>query len=53
MKRNEIQPFHRDDLKRARELSYLRASAELYFLFGIRGWKFDQATFRLTPVLLD
>lgn len=27
-----IQPFHPDDLKRVRELSYLRSSAEAYFL---------------------
>jgi hypothetical protein len=49
----EIQPFHRDDLKRIRELAYLRASTEVYFLCGIKGWKFDHDTFRLTPVLLD
>ena len=48
-----IQPFHPDDLKRLRELTYLRSSAEAYFLLGIRGWKFDHSTFRLTPVLLD
>jgi hypothetical protein len=48
-----IQPFHRDDMKRVRELTYLRASTELYFLYGIKGWKFDRETFRLTPVLLD
>jgi hypothetical protein len=52
MKR-EIQPFHRDDLKRVRELTYLRASTEVYFLRGIKGWKFDHDTFCLTPVLLD
>ena len=51
--KDEIQPFHRDDLKRVRELTYLRASTELYFLAGIKGWKFDRDTFRLTPVLLD
>ena len=51
--KDEIQPFHRDDLKRVRELTYLRASTEVYFLAGIKGWKFDHATFRLTPVLLD
>ena len=48
-----IQLFHRDDMKRVRELTYLRASTELYFLYGIKGWKFDRETFRLTPVLLD
>jgi hypothetical protein len=32
---------------------YCRASTEAYFLIGVKGWKFDQATFRLTPVLLD
>ena len=53
MKHDAIQPFHRDDLKRVRELTYLRASTEAYFLLGVKGWKFDQATFRLTPVLLD
>ncbi|MGX9426407.1 MULTISPECIES: hypothetical protein [Bradyrhizobium] len=53
MKHDAIEPFHRDDLKRARELTYLRASAEAYFLMGIKGWKFDHDTFRLTPVLLD
>ena len=51
--KNEIQGFHRDDLKRVRELTYLRASTELYFMYGIKGWKFDHDTFRLTPVLLD
>ena len=51
--KDAIQPFHRDDLKRIRELTYLRASAELYFLCGIKGWNFDHDTFRLTPVLLD
>jgi len=53
MKHDAIQPFHRDDLKRVRELTYLRASTEAYFLLRVKGWKFDQATFRLTPVLLD
>jgi hypothetical protein len=53
MKHDAIEPFHRDDLKRARELTYLRASTEAYFLMGIKGWKFDHETFRLTPVLLD
>jgi hypothetical protein len=53
MKNDTIQPFYRDDLKRFRELTYLRASAEAYFLLGIKGWKFDHVTFRLTPVLLD
>jgi hypothetical protein len=48
-----IEPFHHDDLKRIRELTYLRASTELYFLCGIKGWKFDHDAFRLTPVLLD
>src|SRR5258707_6621572 len=48
-----IQPFHPDDLKRFRELTYLRSSAEAYFLLGVQGWKFDHSTFRLTPVLLD
>lgn len=48
-----IQPFHPDDLKRLRELSYLRSSVEAYFLLGVKGWKFDRSTFRLTPVLLD
>jgi hypothetical protein len=51
--KDEIQPFHPDDLKHIRELTYLRASAELYFLYGIKGWKFDHDIFRLTPVLLD
>ena len=51
--KHEIQPFHRDDLKRVRELTYLRASTEVYFLSGIKGWKFDHDTFRLTPVRLD
>jgi hypothetical protein len=51
--KDEIQPFHPDDLKRVRELTYLRASTEIYFLCGIKGWKFDYDTFRLTPVLLD
>jgi hypothetical protein len=53
MKYDAIEPFHRDDLKRARELTYLRASTEAYFLAGIKGWKCDHETFRLTPVLLD
>lgn len=48
-----IQPFHPDDLKRLGELTYLRSSAEAYFLLGVKGWKFDHSTFRLTPVLLD
>jgi hypothetical protein len=48
-----IQPFHPDDLKRLRELSYLRPSAEAYFLLGVKGWKLDHSTFRLTPVLLN
>jgi hypothetical protein len=48
-----IQPFHRDDLKRFRELTYLRASTEAHFLLGVKGWRFDKTTFRLTPVLLD
>ena len=30
-----IQPFHPDDLKRLRELTYLRSSAEAYFLLGV------------------
>jgi hypothetical protein len=51
--KDAIQPFHCDDLKRIRELTYLRASTEAYFLLGIKGWKFDHDTFRLTPVLLD
>ena len=51
--KDAIQPFHRDDLKRVRELTYLRASTEAYFLLGVRGWKFDHHAFRLTPVLLD
>ena len=51
--KHEIQPFHRDDLKRVRELTYLRASTEVYFLRGIKGWKFDHDAFRLTPVHLD
>jgi len=51
--KDAIQGFHRDDLKRVRELTYLRASTELYFLYGIKGWKFDHDTFRLTPVHLD
>jgi hypothetical protein len=33
--------------------AHLRASTEVYFLCGIKGWKFDHDTFRLTPVLLD
>jgi hypothetical protein len=45
--------FHRDDMKRLRELTYVRASMEVYFLYGIKGWKFDHDAFRLTPVLLD
>jgi hypothetical protein len=53
MKHDAIQPFHLDDLKHVRELTYLRASTEAYFLLGVKGWKFDDATFRLTPVLLD
>jgi hypothetical protein len=40
-------------LKHVWELSYLRPSTEAYFLLGIKGWKFDHETFRLTPVLLD
>jgi hypothetical protein len=44
MKYGEIQPFHRDDLKHVRELTYLRASTEVYFLCGIKGWKFDHDT---------
>jgi hypothetical protein len=48
-----IQAFHPDDLKRVWELSYLRPSTEAYFLLGVKGWKFDHDTFRLTPVLLD
>ena len=51
--KDAIPPFHRDDLKRVRELTYVRASTEAYFLLGIQGWKFDPDTFRLTPVLLD
>jgi hypothetical protein len=51
--KDAIQPFHRDDLKRIRELTYLRVSTEAYFLLGIKGCKFDHDTFRLTPVLLD
>jgi hypothetical protein len=51
--KDEIQPFHRDDLERVRELTYLRASTEAYFLLGVKGWKIDPDTFRLTPVLLD
>ena len=51
--KDPVQPFHRDDVKRVRELTYLRASTEVYFLCGIKGWKFDHNTFRLTPVLLD
>jgi len=51
--KDAIQGFHRDDLKRVRELTYLRASTELYFLYGIKAWKFDQDAFRLTPVHLD
>jgi hypothetical protein len=51
--KDALQLFHRDDLKRVRELTYLRASTEVYFLAGIKGWKFDHDTFRLTPVLLD
>lgn len=51
--KDAIQPFHRDDLKRVRELTYVRASTEAYFLLGVQGWKFDPVTFRLTPVLLD
>ena len=51
--KDAIQPFHPDDLKRIRELSYPRASTEAYFLLGVKGWKFDHDTFRLTPVLLD
>jgi hypothetical protein len=51
--KDAIQPFHPDDMKRVRELTYLRASTELYFMYGIKGWKFDHDTFRLTPVLLD
>jgi hypothetical protein len=51
--KDAIQPFHRDDKKRVRELTYLRASTEVYFLAGIKGWKFDHDTSRLTPVLLD
>ena len=50
---DEIQAFHPDDLKRVRELSFLRASSEAFFLLGVKGWKFDHDTFRLTPVLLD
>jgi hypothetical protein len=53
MRHHAIQPFHRDDLKHVRELTYLRASTETYFLLGVRGCKLAQATFRLTPVLLD
>jgi hypothetical protein len=34
MKHDDIQPFHRDDLKRIRELAYLRASPEAYFLLA-------------------
>ncbi|WP_029077836.1 hypothetical protein [Bradyrhizobium sp. th.b2] len=48
-----IQPFHPDDLKRIKQLTYLRSSVEAYFLLGIKGWKFNHSTFRLTPVLLD
>jgi hypothetical protein len=51
--KNAIQPFHPDDLKRVRELTYLRASTEVYFLCGIKGWKFEHDSFRLTPVFLD
>ena len=45
-----MQPFHPDDLKRLKKLSYLRSSAEAYFLLGVKGWKFDHSTLRLTPV---
>jgi hypothetical protein len=48
-----IQLFLADDLKRTKQLSYLRSSAEAYFLLGVKGWKFDHSTFRLTPVLQD
>jgi hypothetical protein len=48
-----IQAFHPDDFKRVRVLSYLGASSEAYFLLGVKGWKFEHDTFRLTPVLLD
>jgi hypothetical protein len=51
--KDAIQAFHRDDLKRIRESTYLRASTEAYLLLGIKGWKFDHDTFRLTPVLLN
>jgi hypothetical protein len=51
--KDEIQPFHPDDSKRVWELSYLSPSTEAYFLLGVKGWKFDHQTFRLTPVLLD
>jgi hypothetical protein len=51
--KDAIHPFHRDGLKRARELTFLRASTEAYFLLGTKAWKFDHDSFRLTPVLLD
>ena len=51
--KDAIQPFHRDDLKRVRELTFVRASTEAYFLLGVKGWKFNHDTLRLTPVLLD
>jgi len=38
-------------LEARQELTYLRASTEAYYLFGIKGWKFDHDAFRLTPVL--
>jgi hypothetical protein len=34
--KDAIEPFHRDDLKRVRELTYLRASTEAYFLLDVR-----------------
>jgi hypothetical protein len=44
MKHDAIQPFRRDDLKRIRELTYLRASPETYFLLRVKSWKFDHVS---------
>jgi hypothetical protein len=39
-------------LMRATRRAFFQADVA-YFLLGVKGWKFDHSTFRLTPVLLD
>jgi hypothetical protein len=40
-------------MNRIKEVTYLRASSEVYFLCGIKSWKFDHDAVRLTPVPLN